>query len=335
MNKVNQIVVRTPNFIGDTINITPTLQLIKHEYPEAKITIVCPDFVADVFKHDPKISGCITYPTKDKKKLSTYWHIYKETRKLKGDLGIIFINTFISALLFKLAGVKCNIGFRNEGRGFLLDFKPRLNRNKHYGNRYASLFNEFLGNKYITLPDLYLPISGNKTFNFNNTQKTIGFYPGGQNKSPRNYPAEQSIQLLKLLNAQGYNIVLIGDKHDNEQQEEYVKLANCSNVINLSGKTNLEDFFNTIACFDVLITIDSAAMHAAAALKTPFIALMGLSTSPTSTIVPKVPFGRVLKIENNLIREEDYIRNITPDIIIKTIQDLTLACESGEIFSSR
>ena len=39
-------------------------------------------------------------------------------------------------------------------------------------------------------------------------------------------------------------------------------------------------------------------------------------------MLPKVPLGRILKIENNLIREEDYIRNITPDLILKTISEL-------------
>lgn len=322
MRKISHIVIRTPNFIGDTINTTPALQLIKQEYPDARITIVCSDAVADIFKYDPRITSRIVYPAARKNKFSTYWYIYKEVRKLKSDLGIIFINTFISALLFKLAGVKYNIGYKQEGRGFLLNFKPRLNRNKHYINRYASLFNEFVSNKYSTLPDLYLPINKKETFNFNNTRKTIGFYPGGQSKSPRNYPAEHSIQLIRLLHAQGYNIVLIGDKNDNKQQEEYVKYANCEQVINLTGKTTIEDFFNTIASVDVLVTIDSAAMHAAAALKTPFIGLMGLSTSPTSAIIPKVPFGKILKIENNLIQEEDYIKNISPQVIVDTIKNM-------------
>lgn len=322
MKEIRKIIVRTPNFIGDTINMTPCLQLVKQEYPDAQIVIVCPDLVEDVFKFDPRISKCITFPASRRNKFSTYWHIFKETRKQKGDLGIIFINTLISALLFKLAGIKCNIGYKQEGRGFLLNFKPRLNRNKHYINRYADLFNEFTGNKYVTLPDLYLPVSGKQTFTFDNSQKVIGFYPGGNNKRPRNYPATFSVQLIRLLHAQGYNVILIGDRNDNRQQEEYIAEAKCKDVINLTGKTNIEDFFNTIFHLDLLITIDSAAMHASAALKIPFIALMGLSTSATSTIIPKVSFGKILKIENNLIREEEYIKNITPEIIIREVKSI-------------
>lgn len=322
MENISKIIIRTPNFIGDTINITPTLQLIKQEYPEARITVVCPDLVADIFKYDSRISTCITFPIAKRNKFSTYWYIFRKTRQQKGDLGIIFINTFISALLFKLAGVKCNIGYENEGRGFLLNFKPRLNRNKHYINHYAGLFNEFVGNKYVTLPDLYLPISGKKTFQFDNTRKTVGFYPGGQNKSPRNYPAEHSIELIRLLHAEGYNVVLIGDQNDNKQQEEYASAAHCNQVLNLTGQTNTENFFNTISHLDALVTIDSAALHVAAALKVPFVGLMGLSTSPTSSILPKVDFGKILKIENRMIREEEYMKNIRPEMIMSHLKTI-------------
>lgn len=325
---MKKIIIRTPNFLGDTINTTPCIQLIKQEYPDACLVIIGPDFVRDIFKYDEKVCQFITFPLSKKRKLSTFCHILKELYKEKGDLGIIFVNTFFSALLFKLARVKCTLGYYQESRGFLLDFKLPLNRNKHYINRYASLFNEFLNNKYLTLPELYLPVSGEKTFNFNNDRKTIGFYPGGSNKGYRSYPQEYAIELIRSLNKLGYNIVMLGDYNDNQQQGEYVEIAGCDNVLNLAGQTNIEGFFNTIKHLDILITIDSAAMHVAAALKIPFIALMGLSTSPTSTIVPKVPFGKILKIDNNLIREEDYIRNLTPEIIIKTIQNLNQCPES-------
>ena len=52
---MKKIIIRTPNFIGDTINTTPCLELIKQEYPEAEFTIVGPDFVRELFKYDPRI----------------------------------------------------------------------------------------------------------------------------------------------------------------------------------------------------------------------------------------------------------------------------------------
>ena len=378
---MKKIIIRTPNFIGDTINTTPCLELIKQEYPEAEFTIVGPDFVRELFKYDPRITHYITFPLKRKKKLSTYWKIVRELRKENGELGVIFVNTFISALLFRLGNVKKNIGYNREGRGFLLDFSPEkklstywkivrelrkengelgvifvntfisallfrlgnvkknigynregrgflldfspeINYHKHYINRYAFLFNEYIGNKYVYLPELSLRYTGQKTFQFDNSHKTIALYLGGENKEFRKYPDEYAVQLLRLLNRQGYNLLLIGDENDNIKHTQYAEEARIDHLINLTARTTIEGFINTIANVDLIITIDSSALHIAAAVKTPFIALMGLSTSPTSTILPKVPLGRILKIENNLIREEDYIRNITPDLILKTISEL-------------
>ena len=319
---MKKIIIRTPNFIGDTINTTPCLELIKQEYPEAEFTIVGPDFVRELFKYDPRITQYITFPLKRKKKLSTYWKIVRELRKENGELGVIFVNTFISALLFRLGNVKKNIGYNREGRGFLLDFSPEINYHKHYINRYAFLFNEYIGNKYVYLPELSLRYTGQKTFQFDNSHKTIALYLGGENKEFRKYPDEYAVQLLRLLNRQGYNLLLIGDENDNIKHTQYAEEARIDHLINLTARTTIEGFINTIANVDLIITIDSSALHIAAAVKTPFIALMGLSTSPTSTILPKVPLGRILKIENNLIREEDYIRNITPDLILKTISEL-------------
>ena len=170
---MKKIIIRTPNFLGDTINISPCIQLIRHEYPDAQIVIVCPDFIKDVYKYDKNIYKCITFPDAKRHKLSTFWNLWRKLRHEKGDLGILFINTFISALIFKLAGIKCSIGYQRECRGILLDFKIPFNINKHYINRYASLFNEVPGNKYKTLPDLYLPISNNSTFHFNNTNPIL------------------------------------------------------------------------------------------------------------------------------------------------------------------
>ena len=105
---MKKIIIRTPNFIGDTINTTPCLELIKQEYPEAEFTIVGPDFVRELFKYDPRITHYITFPLKRKKKLSTYWKIVRELRKENGELGVIFVNTFIFAFQIR----KCKKEYR-------------------------------------------------------------------------------------------------------------------------------------------------------------------------------------------------------------------------------
>lgn len=313
---MKNIIIRTPNFIGDTVNTTPALELLKQEYPDAEFTLLGPGFIHDLFKHDPRITRFVTF----QRGRRNHWELLKKIRKQRYDLGVLFVNTFISALLFRLAPIRTVIGYTNECRGFLLDFTLPLNRNVHYINRYASLINRFLNKKYTYLPPLTLIYSQQPPFRFTNEGKIVGFYPGGIHKGFRHYPENYALELLQRLSS--YNVLLIGDARDNISHREYEKKAGHPHLMNISGRTTVEELVNTIANLDLLITIDSAAMHIAAATHTPFIALLGLSTSPTSCILPKVNFGKILKIENNLICEEDFIQNITPDLIMEQVKKM-------------
>lgn len=306
---MKNIIIRMPNFIGDSINTLPAIDLLKQEYPDSRITLLGLSFIKDIFEHDPRIDDFICF----EKGRKNYLTFIKRIHQGKYDLGILFTNTFISVFIFKLALVKCVIGCKNEGRGFLLDFKMPLNRNVHYINRYAMLVNKYFNNKYVYLPPLKLFYKQEETFHFPNDKRVIGLYLGGINKKFRRYPENLSLELLKLLN--GYNLVLIGDRNDAMTHASYLKRVKLDSVVDLTGKTSVGEFITTIANLDVLVTIDSSAMHIAAAVHTKFVALLGLSTSPTSTIIPKVDFGIALKVENNMINEEDYIRNITPQMI--------------------
>ena len=311
---MKRIIICMPNFIGDSINTIPAIELIRQVFPQARITLLGPSFLKELFEYDPRIFYVIV---SNKRKKNYFRNIFVILRN-RYDLGILFTNTFMTALLLRLALVKRLVGYENEGRGFLLNFKRPLNRNVHYINRYAMLVNEWLGNKFTCLPTLKLYYKQECNFHFANNNPVIGLYLGGTNKRFRRYPEEQAIVLLRML--RNYNLVFIGDSNDAVVQSSYVRQAMIDNVLDLSGKTSVGELVTSIANMDILITIDSAAMHIAAAVKTAFIALLGLSTSPTSTILPRSQTGVFLKIENNLINEADYIKNITPEIIYRNVE---------------
>ena len=313
---MKRIIICMPNFIGDSINTIPAIELIWQTFPQAQITLLGPSFLKELFKYDPRISNIIV---SNKKKKNYFKNIFAISRG-RYDWGILFTNTFMTALLLRLAFVKRLVGYKNECRGFLLNFKRPLNRNVHYINRYAMLVNEWLGNKFTYLPPLKLYYKQERNFHFANNNPIIGLYLGGTNKKFRRYPEEQAVALLRML--RNYNLVFIGDANDAVTQSSYVQKAGIDNVLDLSGKTSVGELVTSIANMDVLITIDSAAMHIAAAVKTAFIALLVLSTSPTSTILPRTQASVFLKIENNLINEADYIKNITPEIICKNVDML-------------
>ncbi|WP_292269614.1 glycosyltransferase family 9 protein [Butyricimonas sp.] len=311
---MKRIIIRMPNFIGDSINTIPAIEMVVQSFPQARITLLGPSFLQKLFENDPRIDSFIVSDKRKKHYFKNVLVIYKN----KYDLGILFTNTFVSALIFKLAFVKQIVGYQSEGRGMLLNFRCPLNRNVHYINRYAMLVNSFLNNKFTYLPPLKLYYKQERNFNFDNDKAVVGLYLGGTNKRYRRYPEDHSLALLYLL--KDYNMILIGDSNDAIVQSSYAHHANMDNLLDFSGKTSVGELITTIANLDLLITIDSAAMHIASAVGTKFIALMGLSTSPTSTVVPKTNLGVILKIENNMIDEACYIQNITPEIVYQNVR---------------
>jgi len=313
---VNKIIISMPNFIGDSVNTLPAIEMVTRSFPQAKITLLGPSFLRELFASDPRIEHVIVSDKRQKHYVKNIFAILKR----RYDLGILFTNTFSGALVLRLACVKRIIGYNNECRGFLLNFKPPLNRNVHYINRYAMLVNKFLGDKFMYLPPLKLYYRQEKKSYFNNDKPVVGLYLGGVNKRFRRYPEDLSIELLRKLN--DYNLIFIGDANDAITQSAYARQVSLDNLLDLSGKTSVGEMVTCISNMDLLITIDSAAMHIAAAVGTKFVALFGLSTSPTSTILPKTEAAVFLKIENNMVNEADYIKNITPECVCESVRAL-------------
>lgn len=74
----------------------------------------------------------------------------------------------------------------------------------------------------------------------------------------------------------GLNVVLTGGRSDHEQAHIRQIMSDLKEpVIDLSGKTDLLTLAALIAQADLLVTVDSAPMHFAAASKTPQIVLFG------------------------------------------------------------
>ena len=316
------IIVKTPNFIGDTIMMLPALELLKLEYPDASFTIVCKASSKDLFRNKG-IDSIIIDDTKSAKRgrISRIRDLISSIKEKEYDLGILFHNTFLDALIFKLSHIRTIVGYDNESRKILLDFHLKIDRSRHYINHYANLVNQYLLNKYKHLPAMKLHSEPSKTIEKQSTRPTVGFVLGGANKDTRFYPKDLSLELFKLLKTEELNIVLLGDKDDSEHNIVYETYLSEQQVgcQNLSGQTNVSEFIDCIAEVDLLVTIDTSALHIAAAVETNFILLQGKGTSAFSLVQPKVSFGEYIFEGEELIQDKDIIAAIKPTVIKDTI----------------
>ena len=310
-----RIIIRTPNFIGDTIMMLPSLKLIQNHYKDAKITILCPPSCKDLFR-GYGINEIIIDDTKRDKRVKNSIKLIKKLRKKHYNLGILFHNALSSALIFKCAKIDTLIGYKNGGREILLDFAPKINRSRHYINHYANLINLYFGEKFDTLPDMRLFTS--KQNLIKRSKKKIVALVLGTNKGDRGYPMELSKKLCKLLAKKDYQIIFLGDQNDKKANSIYHEII--SDSIDLTAKTTVAEFIDIIAFVDLLVTIDTSAMHIAAATNTKFITLLGQGTSPFSVVKPKVDFGSYLFCGERYIKDSDLISSISPKMIVDEIE---------------
>lgn len=80
--------------------------------------------------------------------------------------------------------------------------------------------------------------------------------------------------LINQIDTTKYNLIFLGTKND----KDYINYIGGDNFINLSGKTNLKEFIETLRRADVLISLDSGSTHLGWAVNKPKIISIFCST---------------------------------------------------------
>ena len=114
-----KIVVRIPNWIGDAILARPALDSLAAHFPGADIAVAAGGWVRDLFGAEEGGPRVLTLNGgQNRSELRTAAEVL---RAEAFDLGLLFTNSFGSALQFRKAGIPERWGYRRDGRGFPAD----------------------------------------------------------------------------------------------------------------------------------------------------------------------------------------------------------------------
>ncbi len=287
---IHKILVRGTNWIGDAVMTLPAMTSIRTTYPQAHIAVLVKPLVADIYKLFSGVDEIIIYD----KKFDTPAGVLRLARKLKKenfDLAILLQNAIEAAIIALAAGIPRRAGYDSDGRGLLLTHRVRLTekiKKVHQVDYYLGMVKSLGGlevNREMHLETKiknsdaedvlckYLPAS-KKTL--------IGIAPGATyGPAKRWFPerfADVADKLDKKYSIQG---ILLGGKGDGEAAQKVQKKAKTT-LINLAGKTSLQEAIHLISRCRLFISNDSGLMHIAGALNIPTIAIFG-STNPVTT----------------------------------------------------
>jgi lipopolysaccharide heptosyltransferase II len=93
-------------------------------------------------------------------------------------------------------------------------------------------------------------------------------------RSPKIWPSRGFSELARRLSAEGFEIVLAGDRMEQEVVSRFARESNAP-VVNLAGKTSIGEIASIIRHAAALVCHDSGLMHIGNAVGTPLVALYG------------------------------------------------------------
>jgi heptosyltransferase-2 len=216
----------------------------------------------------------------------------KNIQGLHFDLGILFTNSFASALVFFLAKVPQRWGYNKDGRGFLLTkgVSVQPDKDRHHQAHYYLDLLSLLGLKKFP-EEFILSISQKerdrtaawlKAQNIHRDKPFIILNPGAYYGSAKRWPPDRYAKLTSLLQKKNQaQILIIGSEEETPLADTISSLTN-NRLHVLTGKTSLVQLAGLLSFADLFVTNDSGPMHMANFLKTPLVALFG-PTEPTRT----------------------------------------------------
>ncbi|MDJ0626258.1 MAG: glycosyltransferase family 9 protein [Candidatus Caenarcaniphilales bacterium] len=281
------LIIKLSSF-GDIIHSLPVLTTLKSLFPSSSISWVVSTKFIQLLRNHQLIDEIYELDNT----LKSWAHNLKQIRKQDFDYVIDLQGLMKSGLFAKLCNAKKTIGIvpsREKLAGLFYSNKIQatnvLNPEVHIINRNLKILEAFKvtnhevskENTVFQLPVLTPPQI--LTNALGPQKKFIILAPETRWKS-KNWPFENWISLIEILTEDNKNkVILLGS---NAEFIHFPKLKNNNNLINLMGRTSIEDLMGILPLASLLIGGDSGILHLASAYGIKTLGLFG-STSPKRT----------------------------------------------------
>jgi len=266
--------VYAPNWVGDAVMAFPFISDIFVE-TGAPVTIICKSWVAPVFEHHPMVSEIISFGIED---MSGTINLRKSGKKLKPlEIESIYLlsDSFRSAFLAWHSGAKNRIGFKAQGRSFLLtESKPKPNHTEHRSERYRYLGSGTSGggsgSKGISLSESEKVWSANELDKLG-ISSAIGLCPFSVAES-RTFPNELILDICRSIQKP---LLIFGGENDREKAAALLNQLDGKDVKSICGEYNLRKSIALLSRCSGVIASDSGLGHIAANLGLPTVSVFG------------------------------------------------------------
>ncbi|MFH0946396.1 MAG: lipopolysaccharide heptosyltransferase II [Planctomycetota bacterium] len=288
-----------PSWLGDAVMAIPTYRALREAVEDGWISVLARGPVADLYQMVPWIDEVVVYRRPQGfSRLTAYIGLLRRLQQVRADTAIILPRSFGSAWTALLSDVPRRIGYRASGRDFLLtdpvERKLELLRTHrvHYLQHLLTPLGIVPGPKApelvvheearIGAENLLEPLLRASP------SRLVALNPGANYGSAKQWPEEGFIELARrLLEESGLSIVLVGGPGDHPVCERIYHSVESPRLLDLSGRTSIPELAAVLERCSFAVSNDTGAMHVAAAVNTPIIAIFG----PTDPVTTR-PYGK-------------------------------------------
>lgn len=296
------VLVRAVNWLGDLVMTLPAVRAVRAAYPVAHLDVLVKQELAGFYEGCGWIDEIVPYLVRrGLPGAADRVQVVGGLRARRFDLAVVLPKSFESALWVRLAGIPRRVGFRSDGRGWMLTdavpvpVRPRA----HQSGDYLELLRVGLG---IEATDQgHLEVHGahrDRMRDWLATRRSgagplIALAVAAAYGPAKEWPEARYVALVdRLVDRHRAECVLVGAPGEREKCERVAATSRHRPVV-AAGATSVGDLVALLSLCDGFAGNDSGAMHVAAALGIPTVGIFG-STDPERT-GPRGPRVAVLR----------------------------------------
>jgi len=307
-DRADRVCIRAPNWVGDVVMATPAFRAVRHALPRARVTLVVQASVEPVLRGAPWFDETIVYRP-DGVAAGEFLRCVGRLRWPRQQIGLVLPNSFSSALMFRLAGVRRRVGYVRDMRGFLLtDAVPRSGEDGRFKPTYMVDYYLALCRQIgLTAAgrQMELPYSDSDMARARALLSGQGLeldaplflmHPGAGYGPSKRWPNDSFARLAETLHSEfGAQVALIAGPAEKENVAAIIARSQARVADLTCCGIDLHLLKCVVALSNLLVTTDSGPRHYGVALGVPTVCLMGPTHPDYSTGTQ--PNDHVLRVE--------------------------------------
>jgi len=320
MSQPREILVRGPSWTGDLIMATPGFRALRSGFPRARLILQLRSELHPLVAGAPWFDEVLPLDSFGRG-IAALFREGRSLRKRHFDLGICLPDSFSSALLMRLGGVRNIVGYRRNGRSALLHHRVAppttggrrlmIARERHVLGLIESVGCPSLG----TGLELHVTAAEESEAGQRLEERGVAegeaiavLAPGASYGLSKIWPPAGFARVGDALAAAGASVVVVGTGAERGLSGQVLS-AMKQPAVDLTGELGLGPLKAVVRRARVLICNDAGSRHIAAAFGVPCVVVMG----PTSLEKTSLNLERVKVLYANVDCRPCYLRECPID----------------------